>query len=104
MSRQVFYLKPLRDKGFSGWLFRAYPEPWQVQLPVDFRKYRLFLLSPCSFSRRQAPLQVLLQQKEDGEEGVVVAISEDRPTFNEAVAAIKRAGFERGGGGAGFVL
>jgi len=47
---------------------------------------------------------VLLQQKEDGEEGVVVAISEDRPTFNEAVAAIKRAGFERGGGGAGFVL
>ena len=26
----VFYLKPFSDKGVYGWLFRVYPEPWQV--------------------------------------------------------------------------
>jgi len=28
----VFYLKPITDKGLYGWLFRVYPEPWQVVL------------------------------------------------------------------------
>lgn len=28
----VFIAKPLNDKGFAGWLFRVYPEPWQVIL------------------------------------------------------------------------
>jgi len=64
----VFYLKPLLDKGFAGWLYRVYPEPWQV----------------------------VLQQKQDGEAGCVVGTFEKRPTFNEAVAAMKRAGMERG--------
>ena len=25
-----FYLKPFSDKGVYGWLYRVYPEPWQV--------------------------------------------------------------------------
>jgi len=28
----VFYLKPITDKGLYGWLYRTYPEPWQVVL------------------------------------------------------------------------
>lgn len=28
----VFYLKPLSDKGIYGWVYRVYPEPWQVVL------------------------------------------------------------------------
>jgi len=28
----VFYLKPITDKGLYGWLYRVYPEPWQVVL------------------------------------------------------------------------
>ena len=32
----VFFAKPIADKGCAGWLFRCYPEPWQVvlQTPV----------------------------------------------------------------------
>lgn len=26
----VFYLKPYFDKGVYGWLYRVYPEPWQI--------------------------------------------------------------------------
>ena len=26
----VFYVKPVSDKGVYGWLYRVYPEPWQV--------------------------------------------------------------------------
>ena len=28
----VFYLKPFSDKGVYGWLYRVYPENWQVVL------------------------------------------------------------------------
>jgi Domain of unknown function (DUF1995) len=28
----VFYLKPVSEKGVYGWLYRVYPEPWQVIL------------------------------------------------------------------------
>mmetsp|Transcript_3503 Transcript_3503/g.5573 ORF Transcript_3503/g.5573 Transcript_3503/m.5573 type:complete len:372 (-) Transcript_3503:49-1164(-) len=28
----AFYLRPLTDKGRYGWLYRVYPEPWQVVL------------------------------------------------------------------------
>ena len=64
----VFYLKPLVDKGFSGWLYRVYPEPWQV----------------------------VLQQKEDGEEGVVVGSFDSRPTYRQSIELLKRAGMNRG--------
>jgi hypothetical protein len=26
----VFYIKPFSDKGVYGWLYRVYPEPWQI--------------------------------------------------------------------------
>ena len=28
----IFYLRPLSDKGVYGWVYRVYPEPWQVVL------------------------------------------------------------------------
>ena len=28
----IFYLRPLSDKGCYGWVYRVYPEPWQVIL------------------------------------------------------------------------
>ena len=28
----IFYLKPISDKGIYGWVYRVYPEPWQVVL------------------------------------------------------------------------
>lgn len=28
--QSLFYLRPLSDKGAYGWLYRVYPEPWQV--------------------------------------------------------------------------
>jgi hypothetical protein len=33
----VFVLKPITDKGVYGWLFRVYPEPWQVILQTATR-------------------------------------------------------------------
>jgi len=30
----AFYLKPFSDKGVYGWLYRVYPEPWQVHLEI----------------------------------------------------------------------
>jgi hypothetical protein len=36
----VFILKPVSDKGVYGWLYRVYPEPWQVVLQEPQRKQR----------------------------------------------------------------
>lgn len=64
----VFYLKPVSDKGVYGWLFRVYPEPWQVVLQIPIRE-------------------------EDGRtiksvEATVALVSDSRPTYNEAVQAL----------------
>ena len=64
----IFYLKPLLDKGFAGWLYRVAPGPWQV----------------------------IIHQQADGEEGTVVCTCDERPSYNEAVAMMKKAGYERG--------
>ncbi|KAJ8600709.1 hypothetical protein CTAYLR_003919 [Chrysophaeum taylorii] len=58
----IFYLKPLSDKGRSGWLFRVYPEPWQV-----------------------------VAQSRDSSDVVVLA-SETRPSYFEAIEALLSAG------------
>lgn len=34
----VFFLKPISDKGVYGWLYRVYPEPWQVILQSPYNK------------------------------------------------------------------
>ena len=68
----VFYLKPISDKGVYGWIYRQYPEPWQV---------------------------VLQTRKSDGKGGMliedtVVYSSEERPEYNDAVAKLVRANAE----------
>ena len=68
----VFYLKPISDKGVYGWIYRQYPEPWQV---------------------------VLQTRKSDGKGGMliedtVVYTSEERPEYNDAVAKLVRANAE----------
>jgi len=58
----IFYLKPIADKGVYGWLYRSYPEPWQVVLQtVQTRNNR----------------QVV--------ENTVVFTSDTRPSYQEAV-------------------
>ncbi|KAL3924441.1 MAG: hypothetical protein SGARI_006035, partial [Bacillariaceae sp.] len=39
----MLFLKPISDKGLYGWIFRVYPEPWQVilQTPVRNKKDEL---------------------------------------------------------------
>ena len=44
------------------------------------------------------PWQVIIHQQEDGEAGTVVAALEERPSYNEAVALMKEAGYRRYGG------
>ena len=61
----VFYLKPISDKGCYGWLYRVYPEPWQVvkQTPVEKKGF----------------LEV---------ENTIVFTSKERPDYNTAVAKL----------------
>jgi hypothetical protein len=65
----VFFLKPLSDKGLYGWLYRVYPEPWQVIL------------------------QTARPEKKGDEtvmtvENTVALVSENRPSYQEAVQAM----------------
>jgi len=66
----VFYLKPITDKGVYGWLYRVYPEPWQVvlQTPTDNKRGSMYV------------------------ENTVVYTSDTRPTYTEAVAKLIKAG------------
>lgn len=62
----VFYLKPISDKGVYGWLFRVYPEPWQIVLQTvkENKRGQMFV------------------------EDSVVYTSDDRPSYNDAVATL----------------
>jgi hypothetical protein len=59
----ILYLKPISDKGVYGWLYRVYPEPWQVVL------------------------QTVKTGKNDKQlvENTVVSVSDARPTYAQAV-------------------
>ena len=68
----VFYLKPISDKGVYGWIYRQYPEDWQV---------------------------ILQTRKSDAKGGMfiedtVVYTSEERPEYNDAVSRLVRANAE----------
>mmetsp|Transcript_1674 Transcript_1674/g.3805 ORF Transcript_1674/g.3805 Transcript_1674/m.3805 type:complete len:433 (-) Transcript_1674:97-1395(-) len=65
----VFFLKPVSDKGVYGWLFRVYPEPWQVVLQRPVRDPK-------------NEKQILIQD--------IVALTSDtkRPTYSECVNAL----------------
>jgi hypothetical protein len=65
----VFILKPISDKGVYGWLYKCYPEPWQVIL------------------------QTARQEKKDGQtmikvEETVALVSDERPVYAEIVRAL----------------
>jgi hypothetical protein len=62
----VFFLKPISDKGIYGWLFRVYPEPWQVVLQTPSRNAKDELVIGDS----------------------VVLTSQKRPTYAECVQAL----------------
>ena len=62
----VFFLKPISDKGVYGWLFRVYPEPWQVVLQ-----------SPS----RNTKDELVIEDR-------VVLTSKRRPTYAECVQAL----------------
>lgn len=62
-AETILYMKPISDRGLYGWLYRVYPEPWQVIL------------------------QTVKTGKNDKQyvENTVVFASEERPTYAEAV-------------------
>lgn len=57
-AEPLFYLKQVTDKGRAGWLFRVYPEPWQ-----------------------------LLRQARDGATSLLLE-TDDRPSYDDAVRAL----------------
>lgn len=63
----AFFLKPVSDKGVYGWLFRVYPEPWQVvlQRPVRNPKNDILVV-----------------------EDTVALVSDARPSYSECVQAL----------------
>lgn len=63
----VLFLKPISDKGVYGWLFRLYPEPWQVVLQIPIRNERT--------------QEVSIQDS-------VVLTSDKRPSYAECVQAL----------------
>jgi hypothetical protein len=62
----VFFLKPISDKGVYGWVYRVYPEPWQVVLQTVKEKD-----SQCQYI-----------------ENTVVSTSATRPSYLQAVQTL----------------
>jgi hypothetical protein len=62
----MLFLKPISDKGIYGWVFRVYPEPWQVilQTPV-----------------RDKNDQLVIQE-------TVALVSDTRPSYQTTVQAL----------------
>jgi hypothetical protein len=62
----MLFLKPISDKGIYGWVFRVYPEPWQVilQTPV-----------------RDKNDQLVIQE-------TVALVSDTRPSYQKSVQAL----------------
>jgi hypothetical protein len=65
----VFYLKPVSDKGVYGWLYRVYPEPWQV-----------ILQTPKSTTRGGKTTLTV--------EDRVALVSNARPSYSQAVTVL----------------
>jgi hypothetical protein len=62
----VFFLKPISDKGVYGWVYRVYPEPWQVvlQIPGQDKKGDMIVTD------------------------TVALVSDTRPAYAECVSAL----------------
>ncbi|GAX09652.1 hypothetical protein FisN_19Lh117 [Fistulifera solaris] len=65
----VFFLKPISDKGLYGWLYRVYPEPWQVILQIP--------------EQQQKGSQSVISVQE-----LVALTSTKRPSYSDAVQAM----------------
>jgi hypothetical protein len=65
----VFFLKPIVDKGLYGWLFRVYPEPWQVVLQT-----------PTSVTRGDVTEVKVIN--------TVALVAAQRPSYQESVEAM----------------
>ncbi|KAL7557809.1 hypothetical protein ACA910_003853 [Epithemia clementina (nom. ined.)] len=69
----VFWLKPISDKGLYGWLYRVYPEPWQVVLQT--------VVVQQQEGRDGQPTRITVQD-------TVALVSDQRPTYKQAVDAL----------------
>ena len=65
----VLFLKPISDKGLYGWVYRVYPEPWQV------------VLQNAVSVQKGDTTQVQIQEQ-------VAMVSDTRPSYQEAVNAM----------------
>jgi hypothetical protein len=67
----LLFAKPISDKGLYGWLYRVYPEPWQVILQV------------ARPSKKPNDSTILV-------EDIVALVTNDRPSYLEAINAMVR--------------
>jgi Domain of unknown function (DUF1995) len=67
----LLFAKPISDKGLYGWLYRVYPEPWQVILQV----------ARPSKKPNDSTIQV---------ENIIVLVADRRPSYAEAINAMVR--------------
>jgi hypothetical protein len=71
----VFFLKPISDKGVYGWLYRVYPEPWQVILQTPYQKQgRVMVQDTVAMTSDTRPsytqsVQALLQEAQKQQQG-----------------------------------
>ena len=72
----ILFVKPISDKGYYGWMFRVYPEPWQIILQLPKR----VVASSSSTTNDDKTVVVV--------EDIVVLVSETRPSYQEAVTAM----------------
>ena len=78
----VFVLKPISDKGVYGWLFRVYPEPWQVILQTaQQQQQQQQPRTETNDSRRNSSIKV---------EETIALISDLRPSYGQIVEALLR--------------
>lgn len=68
----VFWLKPISDQGLYGWLYRVYPEPWQV-----------ILQSVVPENRGTKTITAV--------KDTVALVSKKRPSYQESVNALVQA-------------
>ncbi len=77
---QAFYLKPIYEQGLYGWLYRQYPEPWQVILQTKQDEEEAIKI----ISNRRQRGGRLVEER-------IALISEQRPTYRQAVQALVQA-------------
>lgn len=61
----ILFLKPVSDKGVYGWLYRVYPEPWQVilQTTKTDSNDRLYVENKLVYTSETRPTYALAVQK-----------------------------------------